>query len=340
MKRTRTDWQVLVLVSGTAGVLVGIASWQRAVVTGAAPTFDGLVLASLAGTAIFAAVLAGGHFAARDKARGRRGYYAVAGALAGLLSFAGSGGAALIEIAAEQQLVSLALGLPLVIGALLGIVYDSGAGIEDRDEARVEAIEQALEGSEGAEPALIDTGEDQYFSGPMQVRFSLSLMFASGALLGLILAGIGFLLTLSGALISGEFLGEATAARVVGMTVAVTIGTGVLMVLPTLLGHYAATFFKARTAGAYVGYGFLANIALGLVTGVFLVAAPFAAATLALYRRLAGIEPVGLPDDIRVRDPRALVAADHPARRYHRVVGEPKSTAKSPPTLTAPPTAG
>src|SRR6187401_1584706 len=92
MKRTRTDWQVLALVAGTAGILVGIAGWQRAVLTAVAPTFDGLVLSSLAGAAIFAAVLASGHFMARDLSRGRSALYAVVGALAGLFAFLGTGG--------------------------------------------------------------------------------------------------------------------------------------------------------------------------------------------------------------------------------------------------------
>ena len=198
---------------------------------------------------------------------------------------------------------------------------------EDRADDRVEVIEHAVRAGGDTAPALIDTGADQYFSGPMEVRFSLSLMFAAGALLGATLAAVALLLVLSGTLMSGRVTGDATAARVIGMTVSMVLGFGVLMLLPTLLGHYAAKFFKATSAGSYVGYGFLANVALGLVTGVFLIAAPFAAASLALYRRLAGLQPVGLPDDVHVRDRRALIAADHPARRYHRVIAETERVA-------------
>jgi hypothetical protein len=39
-----------------------------------------------------------------------------------------------------------------------------------------------------------------------------------------------------------------------------------------------------------------------------------------IYRRWAGLEPEGLPPDVHVSDERALVGADHPARRYHKVV--------------------
>ena len=327
MNRIKTDWQVFALVAGTAGILVGIAGWQRAVLTGTNATFDGLMLASLGGAAVFAALLVGGHFVVRGAARGRGAFYAATGALAGLFAFFVGGGQALVEIAAQQKLVTLALGLPLVVGALLGFVYERGAGIEDRADDRVEVIEHAVRAGGDTAPALIDTGADQYFSGPMEVRFSLSLMFAAGALLGAILAAVALLLVLSGTLMSGRVTGDATAARVIGMTVSMVLGFGVLMLLPTLLGHYAAKFFKATSAGSYVGYGFLANVALGLVTGVFLIAAPFAAASLALYRRLAGLQPVGLPDDVHVRDRRALIAADHPARRYHRVIAETERVA-------------
>lgn len=185
------------------------------------------------------------------------------------------------------------------------------------------SIEAALEAKAGPEPALLGTGGESYYSGPMQVRFSLSLMFASGALLGAIMAAIVILLSLTGSLMSSRFVDDGFAVQSVGMAVSLILGLGILMVVPTLIGHYAARYFRATSAGAYVGYGFLANVLLGLVTGIFLFAAPFAAASLALYRRLAGLEPVGLPDDVLVRDHRALVAADHPARRYHRVIGKP-----------------
>lgn len=323
MNRIRTDWQVLALVAGAAGLLVGLAGWQSAVLTRREVSLDGLTLASLAGAAIFAAVLAGSHFLIRDSVRGRSGFYGVAGAVAGLLAYAATGGTVLVELAAEQKLITLALGVPLALGAMLGVVFSSASGVEDRNDNRVVAIENALKTYPDAPPALLDTGEAEYFNGPMRVRFSLGLMFASGALLGVILAGIGLLLALSGMLMKGDLTFKTGAVEAVGVAGMTIVGSGVLMLLPTLIGHYAAQLLKATSTSSYVGYGFLANVVLGLPTGFFLIAAPFAAATLALYRRLAGLEPVALPDDVHVRDRRALVAADHPARRYHRVVADP-----------------
>jgi hypothetical protein len=39
------------------------------------------------------------------------------------------------------------------------------------------------------------------------------------------------------------------------------------------------------------------------------------------YRYLAGLEPKALPEDVEVRDRRTLVGANHPRRRYSRIVG-------------------
>ena len=66
--------------------------------------------------------------------------------------------------------------------------------------------------------------------------------------------------------------------------------------------------------------GFGTCVAVGILLPPFLVAAPFTAGAMALYRRWAGVEPVPLPGDVVVRDARALVGADHAARRYRRVV--------------------
>ena len=38
------------------------------------------------------------------------------------------------------------------------------------------------------------------------------------------------------------------------------------------------------------------------------------------YYRLAGFEPLALPSDIEVSDPRTMLAADHVRRRVRRVV--------------------
>jgi hypothetical protein len=334
MQRTKTDWRVLAAVAAIAGILTGIAGWQRAAVIHAPITLDGTVLASLAGAAIFAAVLGGGHFLARDMARGRGAIYGAAGAFGGLLAFIATDGTELIRLAAEQRLVSLALGLPLLIGAGLGAGYANAARIEDRADNRVKAIEDAVRASGEPAPALLVAGEAEYYSGPMQVRFSLPLMVAAGALFGVIVAGMVIVVAVAAAVSHGHAYAQ-RAPDLLAMTSSLIFACGIQVLLATVVGHFGARFFKATSPGSYVGYGFLANIALGLVTGVFLFTAPLAAVTLALYRKLAGLEPVGLPDDVRVRDRRALIGPDHPARRYHRVIAD-----TAPAALPAEPGAG
>ena len=66
--------------------------------------------------------------------------------------------------------------------------------------------------------------------------------------------------------------------------------------------------------------------------GLFALLGPFAImvvlpwilpsmAAIAVYHRLAGFEPLSLPDDIEVNDRRTLIAADHPRRQTRRIVG-------------------
>jgi hypothetical protein len=83
--------------------------------------------------------------------------------------------------------------------------------------------------------------------------------------------------------------------RMRGMEYA-TIGAGVAMIgACTLLtyGDPVVLLFLSATAGAIMGAG---------------------------YRRIAGLEPVLLPEAVHVTDPHALVSADHAARRTRMVI--------------------
>jgi hypothetical protein len=53
---------------------------------------------------------------------------------------------------------------------------------------------------------------------------------------------------------------------------------------------------------------------------LMIVAVAYGAIMGALYRRFAGLEPVPLPEAVVATDPNALVGADDPARRQHRVI--------------------
>lgn len=320
MERAKTNWSVAGALSAVIGFLSGVAKWQSDILASHEPTFDGFVGTSFIASLLFLGVLIAGHFLARDVVRGRSAVYSATGAAGGMIAFVIASGSSLIAAAYEQNLLTLALGMPIIIGASLGYAYEKLAGFAPSDTHRNDVIEQAV-GHGQAAPDLITTDNARYFAGPVVVRTSFSLMFGAGALLGALFAALAILLMLSGTLAGGKIIGETTAVQIVGMTVGLIVGTGVLMFLPTVLGHYAARFFKAKSANSYVGYGFLANIALGLFTVVFLLAAPFAIATLAIYYKLAGLEPQELPHDIRVRDPRSLIGSDHVSRRYHRVVG-------------------
>jgi hypothetical protein len=74
-------------------------------------------------------------------------------------------------------------------------------------------------------------------------------------------------------------------------------------------------------AGVFVPLGFaVAYIALLGPLG-FLFVLPWvlpSIVTMITYHRIAGLEPLDLPDDIEVRDPRAMLPADHVRRRVRR----------------------
>ena len=76
-------------------------------------------------------------------------------------------------------------------------------------------------------------------------------------------------------------------------------------------------------AGIFVPLGFaLMLLALMGPFGIMVVLPWVLPSVLAMvtYHRLAGFEPLALPSDIEVRDPRTLLAADHVRRRVRRVV--------------------
>jgi hypothetical protein len=76
-------------------------------------------------------------------------------------------------------------------------------------------------------------------------------------------------------------------------------------------------------AGVVVPLGFA--LALLALMGPFgpLIVLPWilpSVLAMATYHRIAGFEPLDLPDDIEVSDPRTMLPADHVRRRVRRVV--------------------
>jgi len=339
MQAIRTKWLLMLQLSGAAGF--GLLLWAVSQSNGekavAVWTLDLAVLTLLLGGAAFGSLFGGGHFALRWAQVSASWSYGLAGALSGLIAFLGLGGVRSLELAQEVGTLSLALGLPALFGAVLGIIYHRRAGSDDEDADRPARIEAALArlapplAADGvpasattALPGLIAADGRQYYSGPLRVRTSLLLLFASGAAVGalfaLLILVIGFSTNL---IIAAERWAGSQGMLLrqgVGISIMLITFLGVTLFLPNVIAHKVAQKFRIVSTGGYCMVGFASCFAIGLLLPPFLFLAPPTAVSMVIYRRWVGLEPEALPPDVHVSDERALVGADHPARRYHKVI--------------------
>lgn len=336
MERIRTDARELALLSLAAGFALLLNRWAQIGEGGSAHwTLDVAILTLAGGGALFGLALLAGHLAIGRFSLSASWAYGVAGAIAGIVAFFGAGGGLRsLDLASDQGLVTLALGLPPLVGATLGIIYYRMAGFV-RGESDPAAIEAALArlsgGDEGApakdgmatapaHPALLEAGGDRYFSGPLQVRTSKLLLLASGAAVGGIIS-ICMLVVAMSASLAGSSRGTPFEVQEgLGLSALIVIGLCLGLFIPNYVAHRIAQKFRITAPGAYSMTAFASCIAIGLIVPPFLVAAVPTAFSMALYRRWAGLEPVPLPDHVVVADERALIPANHAARKYHKVV--------------------
>lgn len=173
-----------------------------------------------------------------------------------------------------------------------------------------------------------DIGTAAYYDGPLQVRTSemagIVAALAGGALYVVIhlflIGGDG----LPPGIAPPSFRNNPILFALYGIA-----GCGVLFYI---FVHRAHAFLQRRgkadlksyvLAGVFVPAGFaLAFIGLmGPLGFIFVLPWLFpSVAAMATYHRLAGMEPLDLPDDIEVRDARTLLPADHVRRRTRRFV--------------------
>jgi hypothetical protein len=329
---------LMLQLSGAAGfcLLCWAVSQSNNAKAAAAWTLDLAVLTLLIGGAAFGLLFGGAHYALRWAQVGASWAYGLAGTLAALVAFLGLGGLKSLELAQEVGALSLALGLPALLGAILGLVYHRRAG-SDHDADRPAKLEAALarvapppaaDGSPAlpaaALPALITADGRHYYAGPLRVRSSLLLLFASGAavggLLSLLIIVIGFSTNLM--VLAERWAGSQgmLIRHGVGISIMLITTLGVTLFIPNVIAHKLAQKFKIVSTGGYCLMGFGSCIAIGFLLPFFWLLAPPTAVSMAIYRRWAGLEPESLPPDVHVSDERALVGADHPARRYHKVI--------------------
>lgn len=293
-------------------------------------TLDAWVMMAIAAGAIYAVLFALGHAELRRRGSRSRGAYAALGAAAAVPPFLLSAGLSALATARSGGMLSALLVVPLATGALTGFLYHRRAGYEtegDDVDALADAIPPGEPGSAGA--GLVATAGADYYDGPLVVRNSLG----ANAIAALLASGCFVLASTLGTVLAPATspLAGLMHANGVGLTVLQGI-IGCALPIAVLL-RLTHAWMRARGRHSYRDYAMGALIGPGLfcvmtaMTGLsFLVLAylvqflaPSLVATLT-YRKLAGLEPAPLPDDIEVRDRRTLVAANHPRRRMARVI--------------------
>lgn len=307
-------------------------------VKGYEPNLDALMLSCLAGGLVFTVALLIGHLILHRLRVGQRWAYVALGSVALVGAYASQMPPSDLMAVARKGLVFYFFTLPAITGAVFGFIYAWRAGWEverEHPDALNEALaihpERAVDAASA--PAVVETPEARYFHGPLRVRTSFMLMFLA-ALLSAFLGAV--VRALIGMGIEAGYSPERSNAEVLNHAVEMSLGVGLEMfflilvgVIPIFLcviaGHFLARGLKRTAAWAYFGIGLVMPLVLALFSfGLLLVLAAMillpTAVAMVLYRQFAGLEPAPVQEDILVSDERHLVGADHPRRRYGRVL--------------------
>ena len=298
---------------------------------------DALVFQALRGALTYLAVFVLGHLTLRRFGIGGRWAYAGLGMATALVCVASQ-----TPLQGWRNLIVLGnlsyfLAIPIFAGLIMGFTYRWRAGLEadGDDPALLEAtLAAAPTDAAAAEAALVDTGAAEYFSGPVQVRTTFPVAFVaallSSGLFGLISMAFAIPAEVQGWMASGQQMPlNKMVALAIQSQLHVIFLMGLMAPVPfaalVMLGHVILRAMGKTSYRAYLVTGATAPLLLTLLLGPvgFLLglraAVPMAVA-MCVYRSMAGLEPKAVKEDIEVRDRRNLVAADHPRRRYSRII--------------------
>lgn len=332
--KVRTDGGAMV-TAAILGAVLSIVAVGDGRPAGSAPgTFDSYALQALQGGLTYLAVFVAGHWLARRLNFADRWLYAMLGSVAALIAIAIQTPPSLWRLQVEQGTISQPLIIIGVFGAVMGFVYRWRADLEAEGDDPQALAEALASHGDAAAPALANTGSAEYFSGPVQVRSSLPLMFVaallSAGLYGIALVLFGAAQDMAPRLAAGAPLAQSAAMSFKSQLL--TIGMmGLVAPLPftlvVLFAHMVVKGMNKTSYRAYATAGAVAALPVALImgpAGFFLAlwsAIPLALA-MSVYRNMAGLEPRPVREDIRVKDRRHLVGADHPRRQFGRVLSE------------------
>lgn len=337
MPRIRTDAYAFLIAFAFAAAflfgqlklgILGLPDWMR--------TYDRLLLWLSGGAGLYVALFGLGHMALRHRRIGARWAYAMLGGLALVVVYLAFKGPTRLAVVFGSGEGVIGLIVPYVIGSTFGFLYAWRAGWEGAEDEDLDGLRARIAGVTSANEADLDaveSGGHTYFAGPVRVRTSIPLMVLA-AVIGGILHGL-----VRGAIqVSWEVLqlpnpsGQEALAHAATMSqyagfemVAMAIIGAPVIALAILVGHYAARGLNQTEAWAYLGLGLVAPLVVSLLTlHLFWVIALMTmvptAVAMVVYRSFAGLEPVPVKEDVQAGRSRDLVGANHPRRRFGRVV--------------------
>lgn len=293
-------------------------------------TVDRILLFIAAGAVFYTALFYAGHRLLRFADIGGKPAYAALGALCLTTVHAALTVPALLAaFQAGSGLVHFIF--PAIMGAVFGFLYAHRAG-RDADTG---AEPLAATVADGNGEALIEVGGDRYFDGPVRVRTSIPLALLA-AVFGSILGGLVRLALTIGWEVShlegaapGEMAAHAVAA-LPGYAAMALVAPAIIsvpaMTVIIIAGHYAARALKWTGYGGYIGMGAIMPLVLTVLSmflflPIALIILVPSMIAMAVYRNYAGLEAEPVREDIVADDPRDLVGAAHPRRRFGRVIG-------------------
>ena len=324
------SWRPFVTQSLAVGLFVFL-EWQTNIWTTKlvrVETLDRLLFPLIGFALINFAVLVAGDRIARKLGRSDRATYITIGALASSAAHAVALAPAAYTTAAANGAVSLLIAVPALLGAAMGYLLHRSLGFSiEGDEPEALAADIAAETDTPAAYAATQSAE--YYSGPLQVRDS-----SMAALIAAVIGSALYMLTQALAESQDHFLAGIVSPKAFGSMPTMFLSGIFVFVLPFyIFVRKAHAFLQARGKSELKSYILAGVVVPGLFFLAFLaLLGPFALlfvlpwilpsmVAIGVYHRLAGMEPLSLPDDIEVRDRRTLIAADHPRRHTRRIVG-------------------
>jgi hypothetical protein len=284
------------------------------------PSPDQVLVFYVTRLATDAGLLYAGHLMLRQRRISSRFAYALMGGVMAAAGYAIAIRNSIQLIAhADGNLLTMGL-LPITAGMISGFLYGQFAGLAPAERY----------------PQFSDEGlaTSWAFDGPTRVRTSVAAIAIAAVMPAILTTVLSIALSsllpgFAAAMSSGTnpVIAAALSAQLFLVFLVVSVVPSAILVLCV---HHIARALHRRHAWEYaLGGALMAAIGVWLLSPMVPMFAgpPLTMASLAcgaimaaLYRRFAGLEPVPLPEAVIATDPNALVGADDPARRQHRVI--------------------